>query len=380
MNLIKKFAGLGMAMAMLLGATGCNIVTPATVGSIGGVEIPAGIYLLSQYNAYSTTTGVAQLATGETASDVKAVLKAECTGTIGDEEVTATGKDYVAKLTLRSLQYYAAVEKTFADLGGTLDDTATAEAASNADSLWESNSDVYQANGIGKSTVENYELNAEKAKACLDLIYGENGSEPVTDEEYLDYIANDCYYIESIQFPVMDHTTSTIATPDQNAAISDLADQCVAELNAATPETSVQEGYLNLYGTAANYLPQVFSQLGTTLDTSQLGYYVGSRLYTMDDLSSFQSGEDNSMVDALNAVEPGTWTKLNNGTAYLVVRAIDPMESYTLDELKTNFDLLSSMKNDELQDRFYELGASMEQALDQSAMNTYKASKIKRDV
>ncbi len=380
MNLIKKFAGLGMAMAMLLGATGCNIVTPATVGSIGGVEIPAGIYLLSQYNAYSTTTGVAQLATGETASDVKAVLKAECTGTIGDEEVTTTGKDYVAKLTLRSLQYYAAVEKTFADLGGTLDDTATAEAASNADSLWESNSDVYQANGIGKSTVENYELNAEKAKACLDLIYGENGSEPVTDEEYLDYIANDCYYIESIQFPVMDYTTYTMATDDQNAAISDLADQCVAELNAATPETSVQEGYLNLYGTAANYLPQVFSQLGTTLDTSQLGYYVGSRLYTMDDLSSFQSGEDNSMVDALNAVEPGTWTKLNNGTAYLVVRAIDPMESYTLDELKTNFDLLSSMKNDELQDRFYELGASMEQALDQSAMNTYKASKIKRDV
>ena len=178
----------------------------------------------------------------------------------------------------------------------------------------------------------------------------------------------------------MDYTTYTMATDDQNAAISDLADQCVAELNAATPETSVQEGYLNLYGTAANYLPQVFSQLGTTLDTSQLGYYVGSRLYTMDDLSSFQSGEDNSMVDALNAVEPGTWTKLNNGTAYLVVRAIDPMESYTLDELKTNFDLLSSMKNDELQDRFYELGASMEQALDQSAMNTYKASKIKRDV
>ena len=35
------------------------------------------------------------------------------------------------------------------------------------------------------------------------------------------------------------------------------------------------------------------------------------------------------------------------------------------------------MKSDELQDRFYELGASMEQALDQGAMNTYKASKIK---
>lgn len=380
MNLIKKFAGLGMAMAMLLGATGCNVVTPATVGSIGGVEIPAGIYLLSQYNAYSTASGLADLATGETASDVKAVLKAECTGTIGDEEVTATGKEYVEKLTLRSLQYYAAVEKTFEDLGGTLDDAATAEAASTADSLWESNGDVYQANGIGKSTIETYELNAQKATACLELIYGENGSEPVSEDEYLDYVTNDCYYIESIQFPVMDYTTYTLATDEQNAAISDLADQCVAELNAATPETSAQEGYFNLYATAADYLPQVFTQLGTTMDTSQLAYYIGSQLYTMDDLSSFQSGDDNSLVDALNAVEPGTWTKVNNGTSYLIVRAVDPLEFYTLDELKTNYNLLSSMKNEELQDRFYETGASMEQALDQGAMNTYKASKIKRNV
>lgn len=377
MNLIKKFVGLGLAAAMLLGATGCNVVTPATVGSIGGVEIPAGIYLLSQYNAYSTASSLADLATGETASDVKAVLKAECTGTIGDEEVTATGEEYVAKLTLRNLQYYAAVEQTFDELGGVLDDTATSEAASTADSLWESNGDVYQANGIGKSTIENYQLTAKKAAACLDLIYGENGTEPVSDEEYRDYIANDCYYIESIQFPVMDYTTYSLATDDQNAAISALADQCIEELNAATAETSIQEGYLNLYSAAANYLPQVFSELGTTMDTSQLSYYVGSQLYTLDDLSSFQSGDDNAMVDALEAVEPGTWTKVNNGTAYLLVRAIDPMEYYTLDELKTNFNLLTSMKSDELQDRFYELGASMEQALDQGAMNTYKASKIK---
>ena len=30
----------------------------ATVGSIGGVEIPAGIYLLAQYNSYNTASGL----------------------------------------------------------------------------------------------------------------------------------------------------------------------------------------------------------------------------------------------------------------------------------------------------------------------------------
>ena len=83
------------------------------MSSFGGVDIPAGIYLLAQYNAYNTASGAAKLATGETASNVKAVLKAECTGTINGEEVTTDGADYVARLTLRSLQYYAAVEKKF---------------------------------------------------------------------------------------------------------------------------------------------------------------------------------------------------------------------------------------------------------------------------
>ena len=109
-SLRTKFLSLGLALVMALAATGCAIRTPATVGHIGSVEIPAGIYLLAQYEAYSTAAGDADLATGETADDVAAVLKAECTGEIGGEQVTTDGADYVARLTLRNLQYYAAVE------------------------------------------------------------------------------------------------------------------------------------------------------------------------------------------------------------------------------------------------------------------------------
>lgn len=172
----QKFISLALAVMLLLGVTGCAMSTPASVGSIGGVDIPAGIYLLAQYNAYNTASGAAKLATGETASNVKAVLKAECTGTINGEEVTTDGADYVARLTLRSLQYYAAVEKKFDELGGTLDEAATAEAAKTADTQWENNSDLYAANGISKATLEKYQLNSKKADACLELIYGENGS------------------------------------------------------------------------------------------------------------------------------------------------------------------------------------------------------------
>ena len=212
-----KLFGLGMAAAMLLSLAGCNLSTPASVGSIGDVDIPAGVYLLAQYNAYNTASGLAELATGETANDVKAVLKAECTGTIGDEEVTATGAEYVEKLTLRAIEYYAAVETKFAELGATLEDAATSEVADSVDSMWESNGDLYEANGIGKSSLQAYLLNAQKASTILTLLYGPDGSQPVTDAEYTDYINNDCYYIESVQIPLVDYSSYTMADDDQNA-------------------------------------------------------------------------------------------------------------------------------------------------------------------
>ena len=254
-----KLFSLALAVSMVLALAGCNMSAPSTVGSIGGVEIPAGIYLMAQYNAYNTASGVADLATGETASDVKAVLKAECTGTIGDEEVTATGSEYVARLTTRSLEYYAAVEKEFADHNGVLDDAATAEAANSADNLWSSNGDLYTANGIAKSTVETYLLNTQKAKALLEMTYGADGSAPVTDDEYTAYVNDDCYYIEAVQFPLMDYSSYTIADDDQKAAIMATAESCLAELSeTATAETASNSA---LYTAAMTYVPQAMSAL-----------------------------------------------------------------------------------------------------------------------
>ena len=66
-SLKMKFFSLAAAGALCVSLAGCNLSTPATVGTIGGVEIPAGVYLLAQYNAYNTASGTAELATGETA-------------------------------------------------------------------------------------------------------------------------------------------------------------------------------------------------------------------------------------------------------------------------------------------------------------------------
>ena len=373
-----KLFSLAMAAALVLALAGCAMSTPSTVGSIGGVEIPAGVYLLAQYNSYNTAASAADLATGETASDVKAVLKATCTGTINGEEVTAVGSDYVAQLTTRAIEYYAAVEKEFDELGGTLDDAATAEAANSADSLWTSNGDLYTANGISKSSVEAYLLNAQKAQALLQMTYGADGTNPVTDEQYTDYVTNNCYYIEAIQFPLVDYSSYTMADDDQKAAIMATAESCMAELNeTATAETASNS---SLYTAAMTYVPEAMAAMGSTMDASQAVYYASSQLYTPSNLSSYGSDEYNNLTDPLDEAGMNNWTTIDLGTTVLVARKIDPFKTYTVDELNSMYDLLTAMKSTDIQDELYAAGAALEHNLNSSALNTYSASNIKKNV
>ena len=374
-----KLCSLGMAAAMLLALAGCNLSTSSSVGSIGGVEIPAGVYLLAQYDAYNTASALADLATGETANDVSAVLRAECTGTIGDEEVTAAGEEYIARLTLRALEYYAAVEQKFADLGATLEDAAMTTVQDSVDSLWQTNGDLYAANGIGRQSVQAYLENAQKASTILTLTYGPEGSDPVSDAEYTDFLNNECYYIETVQLPLVDYTTYTMADDDQKSTIMDLAAVCAEELNrTATGETA---GSAAVYEAASTYVPQAMEALGATMESAeQAAYYVGAQLYTPDDLASYGGDGYNNLTDPLDAVALNQWTTIDLGTVVLAARRVDPLQTYTVEDLTGMYDLLTALKGEELQNQFYADGAAMEHALDEGAMRTYSASKIKKEV
>lgn len=376
-SLRAKFLSLGMAMLLLLAASGCTITTPSSVGSIGDVEIPAGIYLLAQYNAYNTASGDADLATGESARDVKAVLRAECTGTIGDKEVTTDGADYIAQLTLRSLEYYAAVETMFDELGGVLDDAATSEAADTAASVWESNGDLYAANGISQATIEQYLLNNQKAQACLELLYGENGQTPVTEAEYTDYLQNECLYIDEVQLPLFDANTYAFADEEQAAEIQALAEECAATLNEwATAEQGRSERQVSMIEAASEYIPRTGEILGATMESAQALQYISSQLMTPDTLTSY----GDSLTEAADAAGENTWFTYDTGMSVAVMCSVDPLEAYSLQELIEGYDLLRTMKGTEMDNQFYAEGAALAHNLDQSAMNTYKPGNIKTEV
>ena len=88
--------------------------------------------------------------------------------------------------------------------------------------------------------------------------------------------------------------------------------------------------------------------------------------------AAFAAGE-------LDAAGLNHWTTIDLGTTILVARRIDPFKTYTVDELDSMYDLLTDMKSTAIQDELYAAGAALEHDLNSAALNTYSATKIKKN-
>ena len=213
----KKIAALS-AVVLRLRLAGSTLTTPASVGTIGDVEIPAGVYLLHQYNAYQNAKS---LTTEEN------VLKATLTLEDGTEQ---SGADYVETETLKSLEYYAAAETKYKELGGELSQEEIDFAASQTESMWENYSEVMEANGIGKASIQIYMEGAVKVTQLVDMIYGPEGTDPVSDEELESYVNENFRQGRYIALPLMDYTTYTYLDDDTKAQMQQIADKMKAAL------------------------------------------------------------------------------------------------------------------------------------------------------
>ena len=109
-------------------------------------------------------------------------------------------------------------------------------------------------------------------------------------------------------------------------------------------------------------------------------YYPTCQRYKVSDLSSYGSDEYIYLTEPLDAAGMNHWTTIDLGTTVLVARKIDPFKTYTVEDLDSMYDLLTSMKSDAIQDELYAAGAALDHNLNSAAVNTYSASKIKKNV
>ncbi len=344
----KKIAALS-ACVLSLSLAGCTLTTPASVGTIGDVEITAGIYLLHQYNAYQNAKSL-------TTEDN--VLKATLTLEDGTEQ---NGADYVAAETLKSLEYYAATETKYKELGGELSQDEIDFATSQADTMWQSYGDTLEENGIGKASLQTYMEGAVKVTQLVDMIYGPDGTDPVSDEELETYVNENFRQGQYIALPLMDYTTYSYLDDDTKAQMQQIAEEMKAALEEGQDMTQVAE----------TYLPQALPLAGQEYSEDELTNYMSSLSYTPGSADTF--GEDVSQ--AILATGAGQVSVIESGAMLMVYQGQNIWDTYTLDSVRDT--ALVEMKGDELDEMYAQEGAALPHNLDEKAMKVYSPKNIR---
>ena len=204
---------------------GCSLSTPDSVGTIGEVDIPSGLYLLAQFDAYQTAADLAS--DDQDTTKVSSFLKATITVDDATGE-TAVVSDYVAQKTLENLESYAAIETRFDELGGVLTPDEETQADSYASQLMEQNGDLYKANGIGLDTLKRFERILIKSNDLLEMCYGTDGEAPVSDAELTSHLEDEMVYIRYVVVPL--YNTSTYASADDDQITQMLAPENLRRL------------------------------------------------------------------------------------------------------------------------------------------------------
>ena len=148
---LKKFTGLLLCAALALSMAACKFTTPAVVMTVEGEDIPAGLYLMYQYQAYSSAKSKLEDKSAK-------VLKSEIEGVKAEE--------WIHNETVASAKRYVWVEKAFAEAGLTFTEEEQASIDSQLDTIWANNEALLAANGIGRKTTA-ASMNAKRSmKSC----------------------------------------------------------------------------------------------------------------------------------------------------------------------------------------------------------------------
>ena len=363
----KKLIALVCALALAVGLVGCSLSTPDSVGTIGEVDIPSGLYLLAQFDAYQTAADLAS--DDQDATKVSSFLKA----TITVDDVTgetAVVSDYVAQKTLENLESYAAIETRFDELGGVLTPDEETQADSYASQLMEQNGDLYKANGIGLDTLKRFERILIKSNDLLEMCYGTDGEAPVSDAELTSHLEDEMVYIRYVVVPLYNTSTFAFADNDQSAQMLELAQTAAESCNAATPDgASAQTSAFSAAVAAA--LPDIYAVLDSepSSDASSLS----TALLGSDNIDATFSEE--GTADAVRALKPGEAAAVQYSSyAMMLALRLDPLAVASLDDLRDQ--VLTDMKTSELKTALSDSGASLENHLDTSAMNKLPMTKI----
>ena len=367
----KQLSIAAVLLSLCVLFSGCS--SPSAAGTAAGSDIPSGLYLYAQYEAYVEASGSAS--EDQDPSKVSDFLKASVTTEEGAEPIKVS--DFVAGRTEETLRSYYAVEALFDELGGTLTEDRLREADSAADRELQARGEEYSANGIGEQTLRLVQRNAVKRSMLPELLYGKNGRSPVSDEELSAYIQNDMFYGIYVNVPLYSTATFVPADEAQRTEMLRLAGEAAAgfserirsAIRPGDPDTALPHFYSELY----EDLPGIYKAMNVDYDPSALSGELNTELFTVSDLTEY-FGEETA--NSLSMMEYGDATAFTyNDFGMLIMLRADPLASQSLDDIRGV--VLSRMKSEDTQKELDDRAASLELSLNSGSTQKLPASKIR---
>ncbi|MDL2215976.1 hypothetical protein LJB77_02855 [Ruminococcaceae bacterium OttesenSCG-928-N02] len=347
---MKKKAALLLAVIMAVASfTACG-KNHENVLIIDGVDIPAGIYLIAQAEAY----GLAQQEVG-TGVDV---FDAD----FGD--VTPT--QWIYNKTVLLCQRYIYVNRLFAQRGLVITEDEMRELESTINSNWESYGAYYERNGVGRDSYAMYYTNNYKVQQLLETMYIDvNGEYAVTNEEAMAYMDENYVRVEYIVLPLINSTTYQPLTEETQQAVHAIATDMADALNGLGEDESA----VNI---VMQYLPLAYSIAGTDdLDVSTPENFITSNF-----ISKTNENYTQELIEELFAAEIGAYTVYKpTDNYYWVARRIVNFKS----EEEFNYyreSVVYTMANEEFYDTIEAAAAEYEVSEVRGAVKYYSAKNI----
>lgn len=368
---LKRAAALLLCAVMLVSFAACRTENENAVsytdsdGNTYGVR--SALYILyamdtmseyqTEYAKQTTTTTAAETATDTTT-----------TTTVNYNETKLENKSYnewVQDKALESCAEYAYVESEFKKASLSFTDDQTTAVTNTVDQYWSSNKNLYEQNGIAKTTLKLYVENKQKREALFNHYYGDGGSKEVKTDAIKKYLKDNCLLVQFISYSLYSYDSS-----GQTKAVSD---------TDKTEYKSLLESYatrLNAGGDYAAIRAEYFNKINQK-DTVSVEGSKAKYPYAMVMGDAESSINPFEKFDEIKALEIGKSKFVETSSMYAVMQRVDLNADldYCAEQNATN--VRHELKDDEYDSFLSENASKLTADKNSGALNTYRASKLK---
>lgn len=228
MKTFKKMTAVTAALAIASAFTGC---TPS-VGSgttealtIGGREIPAGVFIYYTMQGFSEAQSIIQTNTGEV-PEIKDVKNSNIDSIDSSDWIQNKATEYCAG--------YAGILDEFEAIGGTLTAQDLDDAEEMANYYYMQDARIEE-NGVSLDSMKKIAESTYMEQAIFEHYYGFEGEKGCSEEELKDYFDENYARVKYVSISLLDEVGEKVA-PDKEKELRKLAENYAEQVNKKSGE------------------------------------------------------------------------------------------------------------------------------------------------